>query len=243
MLKRSEINRSIDLAMRIFKRAGVALPPFAQWSPTQWLEVGQEAEEIRRCMLGWDVTDFGSGNFKAIGRTLFTLRNGHAADTRYAKPYAEKLLLDPEGQRAPCHYHASKREDIINVAGGNVLVQLAPCDANGQAASGWFEVQVDGCTRRLKAGGTVCLKPGESLCIPPRTLHQFWGEAGTGFNLEGTRYTVSREISSVCDDLNDNYFLEPAERFPKIQEDEPPLRLLCHEYPGIHATRKRPALA
>ncbi len=63
-----------------------------------------------------------------------------------------------------------------------------------------------------------------SVCITPRTIHQFWGEEGTGL-------TVSSEISSVCDDWNDNAFLQPACRFPQVLEDEPRRHWLCNEYP------------
>ena len=54
--------------------------------------------------------------------------------------------------------------------------------------------------------------------------HQFYGEAGTADVLAG-------EVSFVNDDETDNYFLEPAGRFPEIEEDEPPRYLLCTEYP------------
>jgi D-lyxose ketol-isomerase len=71
----------------------------------------------------------------------------------------------------------------------------------------------------------VRLSPGQSVCIPPRVIHQFWGEQGTGV-------TVSSEVSSVCDDRNDNVFLvDYGVRFPTIVEDEPPTHYLCHEYP------------
>jgi hypothetical protein len=35
----------------------------------------------------------------------------------------------------------------------------------------------------------------------------------------------------VNDDHTDNVFVEPIGRFPDIEEDEPPLRLLATEYP------------
>jgi D-lyxose ketol-isomerase len=88
-------------------------------------------------------------------------------------------------------------------------------------------VAVDGTARTIAAGEIVRLQPGMSICIPPRTIHQFWGEEGRGA-------TVSAEVSSVCDDWNDNFFLEPAERFPGIVEDEPRRYYLCHEYPTAH---------
>lgn len=230
-LKRSVVNASIRRAEQVFAHYGICLPPFASWTPEEWTTKGHDVDEIRDCMLGWDVTDFGNGDFDRIGRTLFTLRNGSARNPAYPKPYAEKYLLDPENQRAPAHFHRSKREDIICRAGGNVLLQLWLAGENGQRSDEPFTIQVDGRTIRLQPGGIVRLRPGESLCIPPRTIHQFWGEEGTGVLIDGIRYTVSGEVSSVCDDLEDNCFLEPATRFPCIEEDEPRYRYLCHEYP------------
>lgn len=231
-LSRSIANRSIETASAVFAHFGISLPAFASWSLANWDQAGEEAREIRDCMLGWDVTDFGSRCFQEIGRTLFTLRNGRMNDPRYPKTYAEKLILDPEGQRAPAHYHRSKREDIINRAGGNIIVQLTPTEPDGSPRSGHFSVTVDGVSRTISAGEQIRLTPGQSLCIPPRIIHQFWGEEGTGFVIDGIGYTVSGEISSVCDDWNDNVFLEAsAIRFPAIVEDEPRRWYLCQEYP------------
>lgn len=223
MLYRSQINASIDAAIRQFELHGLRLPPFAYWSPQQWLEAGEEADEIRECMLGWDVTDFGCGDFANIGRTLFTLRNGRLGHPKYAKGYAEKFLLEPEGQRAPAHYHRSKREDIIHRGKSGVVVVLLTPSSD---ASGGLPVQVDGITRTLAPDEKIRLLPGQSVEIPPRTVHQFWAEEGQGI-------TVSGEVSTVCDDWNDNCFLGAASRFPEIVEDEPRRHYLCHEYPGV----------
>ena len=40
------------------------------------------------------------------------------------------------------------------------------------------------------------------------------------------------EVSMVNDDANDNHLLNPLGRFPTIEEDEAPYRLLCNEYPA-----------
>lgn len=229
---RSLVNRTIDQALELLAARSVRLPAYAYWSPAQWREAGPEAEEIRRCHLGWDVTDFAGGDFHRIGRCLFTLRNGTPPGGHAPKPYAEKLIIDPEGQRAPAHFHRSKIEDIINRGGGNLLVQLTASDAQGRPDSArGLAVQVDGITRRIAGGGTVRLEPGQSLCIQPGTIHQFWGEPGTGT-------TVSGEVSSVCDDHTDNAFIGAYARFPAVIEDEPPRHLLCTEYPAAAAAAR-----
>jgi D-lyxose ketol-isomerase len=232
-LTRSTINQSLRTAVKVAEHFQFALPPYAFWTPAEWTKAGAERDEIRDCMLGWDVTDFGSGDFENIGRVLFTLRNGRSNDPRYPKTYAEKLLIDPENQRAPAHFHRSKREDIICRHGGNILVQLTKATPQDGYSDEDFVIQVNGGTRLVAPGTTIRLSPGESLTIPPGTIHQFWAEEGTGWEFEGARYSLSSEISSVCDDWNDNvFFTEWAIRFPEIVEDEARDFCLCQEYPG-----------
>jgi D-lyxose ketol-isomerase len=241
-LNRARVERSIAIARQVFREFRVTLPPFASWTTSDWDRAGPEYDEVRDCMLGWDVTDFGSRNFEEIGRTLFTLRNGNLHDSRYRKSYAEKLILDPEGQRAPAHFHRTKREDIINRGGGNLCVQLTRVDDDDQPAKGRIVVVIDGRSKPMASGETVRLTPGESVCIPPRTIHQFWGEEGTGHRIDGIGYTVSSEVSSVCDDLKDNFFFDDLTRFPRIVEDAPRVHYLCNEYPaatGMWSTRSR----
>ena len=235
---RSLVNHCVEAARDVLAAMDVKLPSFAYWSPEDWRNAGTEVDEVRDVMLGWDVTDFGSGRFHELGRVLFTLRNGRAGDPRYPKPYAEKLLIEPEGQRSPMHYHRSKREDIINRGGGNVIVVLHPVSGDGRPAGGTMSAQVDGITRRLRAGSPIRLEDGQSLSIPPGTFHQFWAEEGTGVRVAGQRYTLSSEVSSICDDWSDNVFVDPwAKRFPAIAEDEPRRCYLCHEYPAASGSQ------
>ena len=232
MLKRSTINQSIRIAQEIFKRNQLHLPAFAFWSTAQWDQRGHDADEIRDCMLGWDVTDFGWGDFEHIGRTLFTLRNGKHHDARYPKSYAEKLILDPEEQRAPAHFHRSKREDIINRGTGFIVLELTASDPEGNPAGGSLQVAIDGVSRTIRSGSRVQLSPGESICLAPGTIHQFWGEGGNGIVIDGIRYGVSGEVSSVCDDRSDNVFIGGGNRFPELLEDEERAFYLCQEYPA-----------
>ena len=95
------------------------IPEFCKFTPEEWAEKGHEYDEIRDNMLGWDVTDFGSGDFSKMGLALITLRNGnfHMQD-QYPKVYAEKIIMVLEGQECPQHFHWKKMEDIINRGGG-----------------------------------------------------------------------------------------------------------------------------
>jgi hypothetical protein len=202
------------------------LPEFAYWSLEDWGKVGHEADEIRECRLGWDVTDFGRADFANIGRTLFTLRNGRHNDPKYRKPYAEKFIYNPEGQKAPLHFHRSKMEDIINRGGGNVLMKLYKAGDDDYPSDESFVMSISGISRQVGPGEIVRIKPGESIALPPRICHSFWGEEGTG-------PSVSGEVSTVCDDLNDNFFIEDMKRFPPIDEDEPARYVLCGEYASV----------
>ena len=220
------------MARQVLAAAHISLPPFASWSVEDWQKAGAEMQEARDCMLGWDVTDFGSGRFDEIGRTLFTLRNGRSNDPRYPKPYAEKLLIEPTGQRSPMHYHRSKREDIVNRAGGNVIVVLRSVAPDDTPGTDELIVHIDGKSQKIASGCPIRLRPGDSVTIAPRTFHQFWAEEGTGMRFGNLSYSVSSEVSSVCDDWSDNVFFDSwALRFPSIGEDEPRKYYLCHEYP------------
>ena len=75
-MKRSEINAHIDKGIRFLKKMKFSLPPFAYYSLTEWQKAKDRAQEIFSLGLGWDITDFGTGNFAKIGLLLFTMRNG-----------------------------------------------------------------------------------------------------------------------------------------------------------------------
>ena len=230
-MKRSTVNQTIEVARQVFASIGLNLPPFASWTVEDWKNKGPEADEIRYSLLGWDVTDFGQGIFDELGRTLLTLRNG-SSKFDSGKDYAEKLILDPQNQKPPLHFHRHKMEDIINRGGGNILVRLYKANEEGQCSDAVFNMQVDGVTREIKPGQILRLEPGQSLCIPPYNIHQFWGEEGTGIKIGNGRYTVSGEVSRVCGDWNDNCWLEPCERFIQVENDESPIHYLVHEYPS-----------
>ncbi len=221
-MKRSEINRLIDETIEWLKVQKVYLPPFAYWTAEEWAEKDAAYNEIRENMLGWDVTDYGHGNFHKLGLLLFTIRNGNLKNTRYAKPYAEKMLISEVGQISPNHFHWSKMEDIINRGGGELCIQLWNATEDDALDDTAVTVRIDGCETVLPAGGILRLKPGQSITIPPRLYHMFWAEG---------EKCLAWEVSMVNDDNIDNRFYEEQLRFTRIEEDEDPHHLLCNEYP------------
>ena len=227
-MKRSEINKALKEMEEMVRSCGFALPPFCAFTPEEWGQKGHEYDEIRDNMLGWDITDYGLGRFEEVGFSLITLRNGNLKlRERYAKTYAEKLLFLKEGQYAPNHFHWSKMEDIINRGGGNLLIRVFQSLPDGEMdRESPVTLHLDGCEITVPAGTQVRLQPGESISIPQLLYHDFEVEPGTGNVLIG-------EVSQVNDDNTDNHFLPPVGRFPEIEEDEPPYRLLCTEYPPV----------
>ena len=226
-MKRSEINAALREMEAMLREYRVSLPDFCGFTPEEWKSKGREYDEVRDNMLGWDITDYGLGKFDEVGFSLITLRNGNLKlREKYAKTYAEKLLYLKEGQYAPMHFHWSKMEDIINRAGGNVLIRVYNPDEREQIdRESAVTVHVDGRESVVPAGTQVRLRPGQSITITPLLYHDFTVEAGGGPVLLG-------EVSQCNDDNTDNRFEPPMGRFPAIEEDEPPYRLLCNEYPA-----------
>ncbi len=223
-MKRSEINGIIRSADDFIRGHGFYLPPFAYWTPDAWRTKGEEVREIVENNLGWDITDFGLGDYDHRGLFLFTIRNGSPRNwkTLQGKLYAEKLLIAGEGQITPLHFHWTKMEDIINRGGGKLAIRLYNATPQEELDdTGPVRVSTDGVWRTVPAGGTVTLEPGESITLTPRCYHTFWGEGG--------RVLVG-EVSLVNDDHADNRFYEPMGRFPDVEEDEPPLYLLVNDY-------------
>ncbi len=224
-MKRSEINNILRDAAAFFYDMKYILPPFAFWSAEEWKRNinNPEYNEIRDNMLGWDITDFGSGDFQKIGLLLFTTRNGNYYNNVYTKPYAEKIMIADEEQITPYHYHSNKMEDIINRGGGNLLIKLYNASPDNTLNDTPVTVNSDGRSYKVNAGSVVRLTPGESITLHCGMYHQFWSEKGHGRVLIG-------EVSKVNDDRTDNHFYQPVGRFPDIEEDETPLYLLAQDY-------------
>jgi D-lyxose ketol-isomerase len=226
-VKRSKVNaimRDVDAFVR---KQGFHLPPFAYWTPEDWKTKGDEVREIVENGLGWDITDFGRGDYENYGLFLFTLRNGNPRnrETGQGKLYAEKIMVVGVDQLTPMHFHWRKMEDIINRGGGKLMIQLYNATEDGDLADTDVTVSMDGVRRIFQAGEIVALSPGESITLVPSCYHKFWGAE--------SRVLIG-EVSLVNDDHADNRFHEPTGRFPEIEEDEPPLYLLCTDYPRYY---------
>jgi len=214
-MKRSELNAIIEEAIVFLDRQNFKLPPFGYWTMEEWVSLNEEYREIRDNMLGWDITDFGSGDYRKTGLLMFTIRNGSFTDkVAYPKPYAEKILIVGEGQITPYHFHWKKMEDIINRGGGNLLVKVYNSTPQEEKSIDPVVVSVDGRRYTVPAGSVIRLTTGESITLPCGQYHKFWGEVGMGTVLVG-------EVSCVNDDTVDNRFFEPVGRFPTIEADVP----------------------
>ena len=220
-MKRSEINKLIRGSIGFFDQMNFKLPPWAFNKPEDWKGEYLNCSEIVDNMLGWDLTDFGSGAFHRCGLILFTIRNGNFKKDK--KPYAEKIMIVEELQETPMHFHWNKMEDIINRGGGNLVIEL--CNSNDEEgfSDEPVNIRTDGIMRTIEPGGVIILTPGESICLEQGVYHRFYGEKGKGKVLVG-------EVSAVNDDTSDNRFYSPAGRFPEIVEDENPLHLLVSDY-------------
>jgi len=220
-MKRSQINTLMRSAESFFEAMNFRLPPWATRRPADWKGRYATDSEIVDCGLGWDLTDFGSGDFAKRGLLLFTLRNGKPGGG--SKVYAEKIMIVEEGQETPLHFHWSKAEDIIVRGGGRLAIELYASTPDEGLSREPLRVSVDGISRELEAGSKVVLAPGESICLHRGVYHRFYAEPGSGRALVG-------EVSAVNDDSSDNRFYEDIGRFPAVEEDEEPLHLLAFEY-------------
>lgn len=90
-MKRSQINKAVEVSAAFFNSQGWTLPPNPKW----------------------DVTDFGLGDFKKYGLVLVNLAE--------EPEYCEKLMYAIKNQVTPCHTHKKKKEDIICRTGHLVI--------------------------------------------------------------------------------------------------------------------------
>lgn len=222
-MDRSRIDAAVDDARARAAEAGIALPGFAAWTRSDWLAAAP-TPAVRPALergLGWDVTDFGRGDFDRVGLVLCTLRNGTPAerDAGAGQTYAEKFLVARDGQETPMHLHRRKTEDIINRGGAVLVVELRPETGDDDVVT-----LVDGLERAVRAGMPVRLEPGQSIQVPAGVYHRFWADGGT---------LLAGEVSAVNDDVDDNVFHDPSPRYPSVTEDAPARYLLVSEYAEV----------
>ena len=223
-MKRSRINDIMAEADEMIRHHGFILPPFANWSPDEFVSKKDQARNVIDARCGWDITDYGAGRYDEMGLFLFTLRNGRLADLQRGGGmcYAEKLLISKQDQLSPMHTHIIKAEDIINRGGATLVIELFGSDDSGQFASDrGGTVWCDGIRREFAPGEKLRLAPGESVTLMPGDWHAFWGEGGD---------VLIGEVSTVNDDETDNIFREPIGRFAEIEEDVAPTHLLVSDY-------------
>ena len=226
-MKRSDVNQIIAEADEFIRRFGFCLPPFAYLSPEQFRERVQSLGSVISSRLGWDITDYGQGDFSKTGLFLFTLRNGSLADLKAGGGmcYAEKIMISRRNQLSPMHRHVLKTEDIINRGGGKLAIQMYESNEHGELdENATVNVERDGISHAFSAGETILLAPGESVTLRPGNWHAFWGEDAD---------VLIGEVSTVNDDLTDNIFRDPVGRFSEIEEDTFPLHLLVSDYERI----------
>ena len=223
-MKRSTINTIMAEANDLIRKHGFVLPPFADWTPDEFVARKDEARNVIAARNGWDITDYGAGDYDRMGLFLFTLRNGRLADLQRGGGmcYAEKLLISKQDQLSPMHTHVIKAEDIINRGGATLVIELFGSDDAGHFAEDkGGTVFCDGLRVDFTPGQKLKLAPGESVTLMPGDWHAFWGEGGD---------VLIGEVSTVNDDETDNIFREPIGRFASIEEDVDPTHLLVSDY-------------
>jgi D-lyxose ketol-isomerase len=189
-MKRSQINKALNDAIRCFKSIHWVLPPEPRW----------------------DVTDCGLGNFDAVGLVLVNLSE--------QPEYCEKLMYSKRNQVTPMHAHRRKKEDIICRA-GRLAIELWKDHPERTKKGEVFSLDRNGVKVDIRSGEPILLKAGERVTIAPGIYHAFWAE---------TPEAVIGEISTANDDVNDNFFVDPAiGRFPVIEEDARPVVRLVWE--------------
>ena len=223
-MKRSQINEIIEQSDEFIRSFGFRLPQFAYWSPSEFRDRKGQIDGIIDAGLGWDITDYGTGDFDNLGLFLFTTRNGSQADLAAGGGmcYAEKIMISRHDQISPMHRHLLKTEDIINRGGATLAIEMFESDFEGNIdRNAKVNVACDGVMRSFAPGDVLKLLPGESVTLRPGNWHKFWGEGGD---------VLIGEVSGVNDDNTDNIFAQPVGRFAKIEEDVDPLHLLVSDY-------------
>ena len=221
-MKRSELNQIMRDALAFINELNFKLPPFVYFTYEEWKTKGEEYSEIIDNIMGWDITDFGSGDFHKSGLIMITVRNG-SNNEKYPKSYGEKLMICEDGQITPYHTHGRKLEDLVNRGGGTLVLKCFKLDTNGTKLKEPFNISIDGKRTLIAPEECIRLSPGESILVEPGVYHSFWAERGK---------TLVGEVSDY-EDYNDDTFFDDFELTMDIIEDEPILYPLFTEYPKL----------
>ena len=221
-MKRSELNQIMRDALAYIEEMNFKLPPFVYFTYEDWKTKGAEYAEIPDNLMGWDITDFGSGDFYKSGLIMITVRNG-SNNAKYPKSYGEKIFVCEEGQITPYHTHGRKLEDLVNRGGGTFVVSCFKTDSNGKKLEEPFPVSIDGKRIVVKPEERIYLLPGESMLVEPGVYHSFWAEGGKALVGEVSDY----------EDYNDDTFYDDFELSMELIEDEPILYPLFTEIPKL----------
>lgn len=149
----------------------------------------------------WDITDFGLNDIYKFGLVLVNLCN--------EKEYCEKIMYAKEGMTTPAHYHKSKKEDIICRVGSlNIFFYCK--DSIDYCNNHILKIKKNNKFIEISCCDVIYLSEGERVTIEPYVSHGF-----TAMSSE----VILGEVSTHNDDVNDNFFLESADRFPIIERD------------------------
>jgi len=211
-MKRSDVNRAIRETLAFIVASGyqAVLPVKATFNLADWYNLHfhdtanhDEMGHIVQANLGWDVTNFGFGDFNNWGRVLYTLEN-RSKDYYPDQTFSLKLLNSRPGQKAPMHYHEFKRE-VIKVLVGQVIMDLCKITGEGRG-EGQLDRYSDNWIRRndervmIPADTEVVLNPQETLYLQREHGHSFWGGDDPEMG------TLSLEKATVNDDVGRQSF-------------------------------------
>lgn len=91
-MKRSEINRWRSWGKEFLAANNIRLPDLAHWSLSELRFRKETLGAVKRLEPGWDIADFGSGDFVRIGAVLYTVRNGIKGESITLAPYVAHVF-------------------------------------------------------------------------------------------------------------------------------------------------------
>ena len=145
----------------------------------------------------WDVTDFGLDDFSKYGLVLVNLAK--------QPEYCEKIMYVRKEQITPYHCHKNKKEDII-CRWGVLEISL-------RSNVPTIRLQVNGEWRDIPTDASLILQAGERVTLTSGVRHSFLAQSD---------FAIVGEVSTANNDVDDNFFDDPAVgRFSAIEEDEP----------------------